>query len=258
MIQILFIGDIVGERGRNVVFNNISSLKEKYSVDLVIANGENSAHGKGITEKIYNQLISSGIDVLTMGNHTFAKAGIYDFINHADDMVRPINMEPYDVGQFYKLVEVKGQTICIYNVLGTIFMTGNEGSPYKTTDKLLKQIKADFYLCDFHGEATSEKAVYAYNYQEQIHAVIGTHTHIQTADERLIGNLAFISDVGMCGVYESVLGRDIQETIDRLIYNENTRFTVAKGPAIFCGLLISLNEETKKAEKVKRIQLRPK
>jgi metallophosphoesterase (TIGR00282 family) len=256
MIKLLFIGDIVSKVGRNVVKQNISSLRSSYEIDLVIANGENAAHGKGITEKLYKELIECGIEVITMGNHTFSKDNIFDFIEEADCLVRPLNLEPLDLGYCYALKVVKGQTICVYNVLGNVFMN-SEISPFGVTDQLLKAVKADIYICDFHGEATSEKILYAFNYQNKVQTVIGTHTHVQTADERLIGKLAFISDVGMCGAYYSVLGRDVQETMQRLVFKEATHFKVAEGPAIFCGVVVTIDEITKSAIAIERVQIRP-
>ncbi len=257
MIKILFIGDIVGKSGRNVVLDNISSLRNKYDIDVVIANAENSAHGKGITQKIYQQLVDAKIDALTMGNHTFSKDMIYDFIDDAKVMVRPINMEPYNLGNNYLVLKVKNKRLCIYNVLGNVFMDVASTSCFKVTNDLLNKVDADYYLCDFHGEATSEKIAYAFHYQNRIHAVIGTHTHVQTADERIIGKMAFISDVGMCGAYESVLGRDVQETLQKIVLHDNTRYQVAEGPAIFCGVIITLDENTNRAVDITRLQIRP-
>ena len=257
MINILFIGDIVGEAGRQVVKENLAALRDEFDLDLVIANGENAAHGKGISERVYNSLLDYGIDVITMGNHTFSKDAIYRFIDDADNLVRPLNMEPLNIGKTYKIVDIKGLTLCVYNVLGNVFMSGTATSVFEATNELLKETKADLYFCDFHGEVTSEKIIYAYLYQNKLQAVMGTHTHVQTADERLIGNLAFISDAGMCGVYESVLGRDIEETIAKVVYQEDTRFTIAKGPAIFCGVITKIDEKAKKAVDIKRIQIRP-
>jgi len=257
MINVLFIGDIVGEAGRQVVKENITALKNEYQLDLVIANGENAAHGKGISERVYNNLLDYGIDVITMGNHTFSKDAIYRFIDDADNLVRPLNIEPLDIGNRYKIIDIKGVSLCIFNVLGNVFMNSTVASVFTVTNELLKETNADMYFCDFHGEVTSEKIIYAYLYQNKLQAVMGTHTHVQTADERLIGNLAFISDVGMCGVYESVLGRDIDETIARVVYQEDTRFTIAKGPAIFCGVIIKIDEKAKKACAISRVQIRP-
>ncbi len=257
MIKILFIGDIVGKSGRNVVFDNISSLRNKHNIDLTIANAENSAHGKGISEKIYNQLIEAGVDVVTMGNHTFSKLTIFNFINKADKMVRPINMEPIDVGNNFLTVEVKGYKFCIYNILGNVFMDKALDSCFQITEELLAEVEADFYLCDFHGEATSEKIAYAYNFKDRLHAVIGTHTHVQTADERIIGNLGFITDVGMCGAYDSVLGREIEETLNKVVRNKKTSYTIAEGDGIFCGVILTLDELTRKAIDIERIQIKP-
>lgn len=257
MINILFIGDIVGKSGRNVVLDNISSLCSEYVIDLVIANGENAAHGKGLSYKNYLELKKGGVEVFTMGNHTFSKAIIFDFIDEVEDIVRPLNIEPIEYGKHYVLIEVNNIIICIFNVLGNIFMEYTCSSCFEATDKLLSEVKADIYFCDFHGEATSEKIAYAYNYQDKIQAIVGTHTHVQTADERIIGNLAFISDVGMCGAFHSILGRSVEETLTRIVKKEKTRYEVAYGPAIFCGAVISIDEQTKKAVAIRRIQIRP-
>ena len=257
MIRILFFGDIVGQAGRNIVTSNISSLRESYKIDLVIANGENAAHGKGITEKIYKQLVGSGVDVITMGNHTFAKSTIYNFIENSDRLIRPLNMEPLNVGRNHIILDVKGKKICIFNVIGDVFMVSSGISPFDVTRSFLDEIKADIYFCDFHGEATSEKILYAFEFQKIIQIVVGTHTHVQTADERIIGKTAFISDVGMCGVYHSVLGRDVDETLARLVYRQETHFKVAEGPAILCAVVVEIDEESLKAVNIERIQIRP-
>ncbi|MFV0255770.1 MAG: TIGR00282 family metallophosphoesterase [Erysipelotrichaceae bacterium] len=254
MLKILFIGDIVGQSGRNVVIDNISSLTKQHQIDLVIANAENSAHGKGITEKIYHQLLECGIDVLTMGNHTFAKNNVNKFINRADRLVRPINMNPINTGLNYKIINIKGLDICIFNVLGNVFMHNTNDSCFDVTNKLLKKVKADLYLCDFHGEATSEKITYAYYYQDIINIIVGTHTHVQTADERLLGGTAFITDVGMSGPYDSILGRSKEEAIARMVHHDKTNYSIAEGPAILSAVIITVDTNTKKAISIERIQ----
>jgi len=257
MLKVLFIGDIVGASGRNVVIDHVSSLRSLYGIDLVIANGENAAHGKGLTRKIYQQLLAGGIDVLTMGNHTFAKPDIYNFIEQADNLVRPINLEPFNIGNNYVIREVKGKKVCIFNVLGNIFIDNAKGSCFELTQELLEKVPADLYFCDFHGEATSEKIAFAYHFKNQVQAIVGTHTHVQTSDERMIEHTAFISDVGMCGAYESILGRDVNDALRRLVKNDITRYEIAEGPAIFCAVVITFDEALGQALHIERIQIRP-
>jgi 2',3'-cyclic-nucleotide 2'-phosphodiesterase len=257
MLKVLFVGDIVGASGRNVVIDHVSSLRDIHQIDLVIANAENAAHGKGLTKKLYQQLLGCGIDYLTMGNHTFAKADIYNFIQEADKMVRPINLEPYNIGNNYLVVDIKGIKLCIFNIQGNVFIDNTRGSCFALSQELLDEVKADLYFCDFHGEATSEKIAYAYHFKNQIHAIVGTHTHVQTADERLIEHTAFISDVGMCGAYESILGRDVNEALRKFVKNDQTRYEIADGPAIFCGVIITFDELQAQAVAIERIQIRP-
>lgn len=256
-MNVLFIGDIVGASGRAIVKEVLPSLKEQYQIDFVVANGENAAHGKGITKKIYYQLLEYGIDVITMGNHTFSKNDIFNFIEEADRLVRPANMEPREVGKSTIVVEAQGKKIAVTNLSGEIWMHDIVDSPFFCMEDVLHEVDADIYLVDFHGEATSEKIAFAYNFAGRISAVVGTHTHVQTADERIVNGTAAISDLGMCGAYESVLGRDVQEILTRFTTNEKTRFTIAQGPAIFCGAVVEIDEETNRAAAITRIQLRP-
>lgn len=256
-MNVLFIGDIVGASGREVVKNLLPELKERFQVDLVVANGENSAHGKGITRKIYHQLLSYGVDVITMGNHTFSKNDIYTFIEDADRMVRPANMEPCDYGESTIVVNVLNKKVAITNLCGEIWMNDVVDSPFYCMEDVLQDIDADIYLVDLHAEATSEKIAFAYNFAGRIGVVVGTHTHVQTADERIIGGTAAITDLGMCGAYTSVLGRDVDEILTRFMTNEKTRFTIAQGPAIFCGALVSFDDKTNQAIAIERIQIRP-
>ncbi|OCN03846.1 metallophosphoesterase [Erysipelotrichaceae bacterium MTC7] len=256
-MRILFVGDIVGSVGRNMVINNVARLKDELQLDLVIANGENSAHGKGITRKIYHALLNAGVDVITMGNHTYSKDPIFQFIDEAEQLVVPMNLDPDDRGQHYKVVEVNGYKVCICNVMGEVFMIEVNSSPFDCMKEILRNVEADFYFCDFHGEATSEKLAFAYYFKDDIHAVVGTHTHVQTADNRIIGNTAYISDVGMCGAYESIIGRDVNEVLTRFTTNEKTRFTVAEGEGMLNAVVIDFDEVHKCAIAIKRLQILP-
>lgn len=252
-MNILFIGDIVGASGRQIVVDHLSTLKDEYDVDFIIANGENSAHGKGITKKIYNQLKNAGVDCITMGNHTFAKSEIYDFYEECEDLLVPANIEPLDFGNYYKIYEVKGKSICVVNLYGEAFMNRVGGSPYPFMDEVLETTQCDYYFVDFHAESTSEKMLFANVYQDSVDCVVGTHTHVQTADERMIGSCAYITDVGMCGAYDSVIGRDVEELYKRVILNEKTHFKVALGEAFLNAVLVKVDPVTMQSESITRL-----
>lgn len=257
MINILFLGDITAQSGREAVIKQLPVLKKEYAADFVIANGENAAHGKGITSHIYKQLKDAGIDVITLGNHAFSKREVIASFSECKDMIRPLNMEPLDIGKAYIIKEVKGKKIAVLNVLGAAFMNVALENPVPVIERLLKNIKANIYILDIHAETTSEKKLCAYYFNDKFSAIIGTHTHVQTADEQIIDGCAFISDVGMCGCFESIIGRDKNEVIDNLVYGKKTRYVPAKGPAILCGVLIRIDEKTNRAISIERIQIRP-
>ncbi|MEG0329571.1 MAG: TIGR00282 family metallophosphoesterase [Longicatena sp.] len=256
-MNILCIGDIVGSVGRSVVREQLPALKEKYQIDLVVANGENAAHGKGITRKIYNQLLSYGIDVIAMGNHTFSKNDIYQFIDEADKMVRPANMDPVEYGQHTLVVDVNGKRVAISNLSGEVWMNNVIDSPFFCMEDILQDVEADIHIVDFHGEVTSEKIAFTYQFASRVQIVVGTHTHVQTADERIVYGCAAISDLGMCGAYTSVLGRDVEEILTRFTSDEKTKFKIAEGPGIFCGVVVTIDETTNRATHIERIQIRP-
>ncbi len=256
-MKILFIGDVVGAIGREMVMKYVPILKDSHGLDLVIANGENSAHGKGITKKIYDQLIQAGVDVITMGNHTFSKNDIYTFIDEADRLVRPMNMEPTEYGKSTCIINVKGKNVAVSNVCGEVFMHNVIDSPFACMEDILEASDAHIHVVDFHGEATSEKIAFAYRFAGEIQAVVGTHTHVQTADERIIQGTATITDLGMCGAYESVLGRDIDEILTRFTTNEKTKYKLASGPGIFCGAIVTIDDISNQATHIERIRICP-
>lgn len=256
-MRILFLGDVVAKSGREAVIRNLKSLISEYEADFVIVNGENSAHGKGITEKIYNRLISAGADVITLGNHAFSKKEIVPAIDFCPSLVRPANLEPLDIGRTIVVKEVNGKKIAVVNILCAAFMCPVTEKPVDAMNRLLNKINADIIIADLHGESTGEKMIFAKYFSNTLTAVIGTHTHVQTADERIIDGCAFISDVGMCGAYDSVLGRDCDEMIASQTENRLTKYTPATGPAVVCGCLIETDDETNRAVSITRIQKRP-
>lgn len=254
-MRILFIGDIVGASGRQIVVDHLAAIKEEHSIDFVIANGENSAHGKGITKKIYNQLIAAGIECITMGNHSFAKREIFDDYEDCPELLIPANIEPVEFGNYYKAYDVLGKSICVVNLYGEAFMNRVGDSPYPYMEQLLEETEYDYYFVDFHAESTSEKMLFANVYKDDVGAVVGTHTHVQTSDERLIGNLAYITDVGMCGAYDSIIGRDVEELYRNVILHEKTHFKVALGDAFLNAVIIDVDKETMQSQKITRLNI---
>lgn len=256
-MKLLFVGDVVGAVGRKMVFDNVPRIRKEENIDLVICNAENAAHGKGITRKIYNQLINSQVDMITMGNHTFSKKNLEENIDEMDKMVRPANMYPLEYGKGYRIFEFNGKKIALVNLIGEVFMVNVSESPFKKMEEILSEIEADIVLVDLHAEATSEKIAFTYEFAKRCTVVVGTHTHVQTADERIVDDhCAAISDLGMCGPYHSVIGRDIDEILRRFKYQEQTRFTMAEGKGIFCGCIVEIDDETNQAISIKRIQIK--
>ena len=259
-MRILFIGDIVGKSGRDIVSSLLYSIKIEKDIDLVIANGENSAHGKGITFKIYKELLNDGIDYITMGNHTYSKSEINDHIDEMNRLVVPFNHNKRNSDNYFINISFKGLKICITNILGNALIGESNLDPYTSFENVLEKNKdnnVDFYLVDLHAETTAEKRLFAEYFKDYAKIVIGSHTHVQTADERMIDDCAFITDVGMCGAYNSVIGRDINESIDANIKHEKTHYTIAEGESIFCAVMIEIDEKNKVPISIERIQIRP-
>ena len=239
------------------VYARLALLKKEYSIDFTIVNGENIAHGKGITEKLYNELVEKGVDAITLGNHAYSKADVLSFIDHSKSLIRPINMYPNEFGCGVRDFYVKGKTIRIINLIGSVFMDKVIESPFEAMKKLHKTNPDKIVIVDLHAEATSEKLAFAYQFKNECSAVIGTHTHVQTADEQLIDGCAFISDVGMCGSFKSIIGRDIDEVLEKFNGNSMTRFTVSENPAQVCAVVIDIDDKTLRATSIKRLQFRP-
>lgn len=254
-MNLLFIGDIVGQAGREALKRHLPAIVETKSIDLVIANGENAAHGKGITAKIYRQLKNFGVDVITLGNHAFSNDNIYHFLHEVNDVVRPANIEPLDYGKSSTIVSCKGKKIAIHNLSGEVFMYGVVESPFDCMKRILKEVEADIHVVDLHAEATSEKIAFTYYFANALAAVVGTHTHVQTADERIVHGCAAITDLGMCGAYTSVLGRDVDEILTRFTTDTKTRYKIAEGEPIFCGAIVTIDEESNRATHIERVRI---
>lgn len=255
-MRILFIGDIVGSIGREQLTTYLPRLKQKYQAQLTIVNGENAAGGKGITEKIYKELLNAGADFLTMGNHTFDKREVFDFIDDAKLMIRPANYPIGTPGKGIGYVNVNGVEIAIINLQGRTFMPAID-DPFRKADELIKeaQKRTPVIFVDFHAEATSEKLALAWYLDGQISALVGTHTHVQTADNRLLDQgTAYITDVGMTGPYDGIIGTEREAVINRFLTQLPVRFNATKtGKAQLSGVVIDIDEKTGDAKRINRI-----
>jgi len=212
-MRILYLGDIVGEKTIDVLKANLESIKRDYKINMVFANAENVTSGKGLSQKHYKELKSLGISAMSMGNHTFSKSEIKDYINDAT-ICRPANLNT-EYGKGYINVKYNDKTITIVNMMGRVFINSALDCPFKTMDALLNEIKSDYIIVDFHGEATSEKKAFFYDFSGKVDAVVGSHTHTQTSDEQVYNNTCFISDMGMCGPEYGILGDDVESIIKR-------------------------------------------
>ena len=258
-MKVLFLGDIVGKRGREAVRDLLPRLKDRYQADFVIANGENAAHGKGLTLKTYQQILDAGVDCITMGNHAFAKKEIIEHLDEMNKLVCPLN-HVFHLGEGCRQFKVNGARVLVINILGQFMQEDYASDPYEAMNRVLKATErygVDYYIVDFHGEATAEKRVFAEYYKDRLNAVIGTHTHVQTADEQIIEGMAYITDAGMCGPFRSIIGRDINECIQRMVNNEMTKYVISEADPILCGLYMEFDDNTKKCVAIERIQIRP-
>ena len=259
-MKILFIGDIVGNPGRRAVTEFIKQLQKtsENSYDFIVANGENAAGGKGLTFEIVDQLLASGVSVITTGNHVWAQKEIFDFVDTTPQLIRPANY-PADVpGRGYTVVSsVDGHSkLGVINLAGQIFMN-RYSNPFHELDSIIPAIKTEtpHVILDFHAEATSEKNAMGWYADGKVGAVIGTHTHVQTADERVLPKgTAYITDVGMTGPHDSVIGSRIDQVMDSFLTMMPARFGVAKDNIKLNAVKIVLNDDTGLAESIERIQ----
>lgn len=255
-MRVLFIGDVVGRIGRQCVRDLLERVKENYCIDFTIANGENAAGGTGITRKVANELYSYGVDLLTMGNHVWDNKDIFNFIDQEERMVRPANYPLGTPGVGSRIIKVKNKSIGIINLLGRVFLPPME-CPFRAAERAINELRniTPNIIVDFHAEATSEKIALAWFLKGRVSAVLGTHTHVQTADERILeGHTAVISDVGMTGPYDSVIGVESDLVIDKFLTQLPVRFEVARGEnAQFNAVVIEIDTESGKAIEISRI-----
>jgi hypothetical protein len=256
-MRVLFIGDIVGRPGRRMAEKALGPCRERENIDLVVANGENAAGGSGLTPSITKELLSSGIDVLTSGDHIWKKREIYDLLDHTDRVVRPLNYPGGAPGKGFTVLDIPGKgKLGVINLIGRVFMDAVD-CPFIAVREAVREIKRTTpnILVDMHAEATSEKVAMGWYLDGQVSAVIGTHTHIQTADEKILPDgTAYITDCGMTGPYDSVIGRKKEKVLERFVTQLPTRFEMASGQPEMHGVIVDIEPDTGKALKISRIQ----
>jgi len=242
-MKVLFIGDVVGGPGRRGLAATMPQLRERYAPQMVIVNGENSAGGMGITEKTAKALFDAGADVITSGNHVYRHREVYGFLNRSDRVVRPANYPYANPGRGYTVLEVDGLRAGVINLSGAVGLTVAR-SPFHEVDNILEKIECDFTIVDFHAEVTSEKVAMGWHLDGRVAAVLGTHTHVPTADARLLPQgTAFISDVGMTGSRTSVLGVKPELVLEALITQMPVKFETAEEDVWVMGAVVEVNEE---------------
>lgn len=247
-MNILFIGDIVGKLGRDVTAYMIERITSNRPIDFIIANGENATHGKGLNEDHFKELLDSGVDVVTLGNHYAAKKDIFNYIDRYECILRPNNLHESIPGVGTNVFDLNGIKIRVTNLMGRSFMSNNVDNPFDNLQKILNEDKnqSDIHIIDFHAEATGEKYALAYAFDGQISAVLGTHTHVQTRDYRVLEKgTAFISDVGMCGPYNSILGTRKEEVITRTWTGLPSTFDVIEhDDCLFSAVVLEFDDAT--------------
>jgi 2',3'-cyclic-nucleotide 2'-phosphodiesterase len=241
-MRVLFIGDVVGSPGRQGLRETMPELRERYSPDLVIVNGENSAGGVGITERTGRDLFESGAGVITSGNHVYRHREAYEFLEHEERVVRPANYPQGNPGRGHTVVEVDGMRVRVVNLSGGVGLRVAR-SPFDTVDSILSHHESDAVIVDFHAEVSSEKVAMGWHLDGRVGAVFGTHTHVPTADGRVLpGGTAFVSDVGMTGSRTSVLGVKPEQALRSLITQMPTRFETATDDIWVMGAVVEINQ----------------
>jgi metallophosphoesterase (TIGR00282 family) len=243
-VKLLFVGDIVGSPGRHAVEALLPGLRERYEPDFVVVNGENSAGGLGITERIALGLYRIGVDAITLGNHAYRHAEVYDFLDRDERIVRPANYPKGNPGRGYTVVEKDGLRLAVVNLSGTVFLDAAR-SPFAEVDAILAELRgrADHIFVDFHGEATSEKVAMGWYLDGRVTACVGTHTHVPTADARVLpGGTAYITDVGMTGPRGGVIGVQKELAVRRFVTQMPVKFETATDDPWLNGVLIEADD----------------
>jgi len=257
-INVLCIGDIVGRPGRRVLAEKLKGLVRELNIDCVIANAENAAGGSGLTPQIYTKLLRYGVNLITLGDHTYRKRDIIETLETADDIVRPANMSEYAAGRGFAVYKTgQGPVVGVVNLIGRIFMKPAD-CPYNAVDKVLAKLSqlADVIFVDIHAEATSEKVAMGYYLDGRVSCVFGTHTHVVTADEKILPKgTAYITDIGMTGAHDSVLGRAVENVLKSLRTQMPFPFELATDDVRINGIVVTVDSNSKKAQRIERVRI---
>ncbi|KIL35718.1 metallophosphoesterase [Cohnella kolymensis] len=256
-MRVVFIGDIVGNVGRDTVRRLIPWINDKYHPHIIIANGENAAGGRGITASITRELFECGVHGITMGNHTWDNREIFEFIDDEPRMIRPSNLAPGTPGRGSMIIKANGKSLGVVNLIGRTFLPPAE-DPFRTADEEIEQLRrtTKCILVDFHAEATSEKVAIGWHLDGYASLLVGTHTHVQTNDARILPEgTAYVTDAGMTGPRDGVLGMEKEAVVRRFLTGLPARFTVAEGKWALNGVYAELDESTGKAQKVQLISV---
>jgi 2',3'-cyclic-nucleotide 2'-phosphodiesterase len=255
-MRLLLIGDIVGKPGERIVTRSVPGLRKRESLDLVIANAENAADGSGLAPSIYRKLIAAGVDCITLGDHIYRRSEIVSVLNSADNIVKPANFPPAAPGKTWCLVTATdGTKVAVFSLLGRVFMRPVD-CPWAAAERVLAEIPADVKVrvLDFHAEATSDKQVMGRYLDGRVSAVLGTHTHVTTADEQIFpGGTAFQCDVGMTGPFDSILGRRIDRVLETTLTFQPTQFDVAQNDIRLSGTIVDIDPSTGRAKNIRRL-----
>jgi metallophosphoesterase (TIGR00282 family) len=257
-MKVLFIGDIFARQGRRAVRECLPSLQAEHGIDFVVANAENAAGGFGVTADVVTELRSLGCDVLTGGNHTWDKREVMEILDDDERVLRPHNYPAENPGSGMAMVSCDGVKIAVLNLQGRVFMPPTD-CPFQAADRLIDAVKdeADIILVDLHAEATSEKQAMAWHLDGRVSALVGTHTHVQTADEQIFPKgMAYITDLGMTGPHHSIIGVKIEQSLGRFLNGRPSRFEAATGDVRFHGAVVDIDETTGRARAIARIQRR--
>ena len=256
-MKILAIGDLVGTSGINELKKQLPNIRKNENIDFVIVNGENSAEGMGITQNNFEEILSQKVDVVTMGNHTWGKKDIFKIID-SPQIIRPANYPQDVVGKGYNIYVCKNKKIAVINLIGRVDMNVLSENPFIKAKQIVEKIQkeVDIIIIDFHAEATAEKIALGYYLDGKVTAIFGTHTHVQTADEKILPNgTAYITDIGMTGPKYSVIGMDIEASIKRFETTLPERYKIATGKSIFNGVIFNIDDNTNKVEEIRRIYI---
>ena len=259
VLKLLFIGDIVGRPGRDILAEKLPRVRTEHSVDFVVANGENAAAGAGITGAIAKSILGSGVDAITLGDHVWDQRGWENEIGQIEHVCRPANLPRSNPGWDHLIIEKRGFRVAVFTVLGRTFMGMKADCPFLCADRMIAQLKgqADAIIVEIHAEATSEKIALGWHLDGRVTAVLGTHTHVPTADARVLPKgTAFMCDVGMTGPYAGVLGREVAPVVAKFLDGMPRRFEVATDDVRISGALIEISPAMARAEKIELLTVR--